>query len=460
MEITSFRDPAGNIQIIDDKVFRHLNSLGQLMLSSFLQSSIAEKMIAEGLLVKTHYIDDKTLEHEKIFFPSYPYEWSFGMLQDAGMLTIDIAIRLFEEGFGLKDASPYNILFKGAKPVFIDLLSFEKRDEQEYTWIPYGQYVRNFILPLLIANRISMKEIFLCRNDGLELEEVYCLCGRVERLFPPFLTNVSIPTWLSKLMKSNKDNYYLQKRSDNPEKAKFIYITLLNRVKKHLLRLQTSKHQKSTWSEYTKGNNNYTDEQMTRKFEFIKQIVLREQPKHVLDIGCNTGDFSILAAEQGAEVVAIDYDAVVIDRLYQRAKNAKLNILPLVMNLSRPTPSMGWKNQEYFSFAERAKGKFDMVFMLALIHHLLITDRIPLCEILEQAAELTNRFVIIEYIDTEDSMFKSLLKGRNSLYEYLNIEYFEREVERFFVILQKYHIGNSQRTLYLLEKNNSILDIN
>src|ERR1019366_3194276 len=129
-----------------------------------------------------------------------------------------------------------------------------------------------------------------------------------------------------------------------------------------------------------------------------------------------TGHFSMMAARSGASVVALDYDPAVVGSVWRRASAEKLDILPLVVNLTRPTPAVGWRNGEWPSFLERAKGGFDAVFLLAVIHHMLVTERVPLAEIVDLAAELTTGYVVVEFVSPGDSMFRVLVRGRDELY--------------------------------------------
>src|SRR5205814_3890270 len=137
-----------------------------------------------------------------------------------------------------------------------------------------------------------------------------------------------------------------------------------------------------------------------------------------------TGHFSAIAARAGASVVAIDYDPVVSGDVWRNARKERLDILPLTVNLTRPTPGLGWLNQECPSFLDRARGAFDAVLMLAVLHHMLVSERIPLDEIIDLAAELTTDSVIIEFIGTDDAMFRRLTRGRDELHRDLTTETF------------------------------------
>ncbi len=393
------------------------------------------------------------VEHERIPFPSYPHEWAPEMLYAAGKLTIELASQALEDDFGLKDATPYNILFRGANPVFVDLLSFERRVPGDPTWLPYGQFTRTFLLPL-VANRLfqtPLDQIFTTRRDGLEPEELYRYLSAGQKLSPRLLSLVSLPTWLAKRSPRNPDQLYKPRTNRNPEMSRYVLSSLLHRMDRALDRLAPLKR-KSKWSHYLSSDNNYTANTFSAKERFVADALSEIKPRRVLDVGCNTGHFSRLAALEGASVVAIDYDQVVLGELWRSAKAEKLDILPLMINLGRPSPAIGWLNSECPSFLDRATGAFECIFMLAVIHHMLVSERIPLPSILEMAADLTSNYAIIEFIETDDSMFQRLLRGRGELHKDLTRVVFEDVCHRRFRILRSERIPGSFRSLYLLQK--------
>lgn len=472
----SFRDPSGRLLVIDGRVIRLVNQSGITDLEAFLTTKTAKLFQESGRLVRTKKLEESevksiidgrsfrnliedtqyavALEHERIPFQSFPYEWPPEMLHAAGLLTLDLAESLLAEGFGLKDATPYNILFRGAEPVFVDLLSFEKRASGDPLWTPNAQFERTFLLPLL-ANRefqIPPDQIFTSRRDGLEPEDVYKLLGGLRRFAPGFLSLVTIPTLLAS--RQNQDNLeiYKPKRLDDAEKARFILESLFGRARRKLGKLAPQKGRQSEWSDYMQSNNNYSQEHLRAKVDFVEAALSEFTPAKVLDVGANTGHFSALAARSGAHVVAIDYDPVVVGEIWHRAKGEKLNILPLVVNLTRPSPATGWRNLECPSFLDRACGNFDAVMMLAVIHHMLVTERIPLAEIIDLAAELTTDMLIVEFISPEDSMFKRISRGRDHLFTDLTKESFEASCHRHFEIVRSQHLDRTTRWLYLLRK--------
>jgi SAM-dependent methyltransferase len=216
--------------------------------------------------------------------------------------------------------------------------------------------------------------------------------------------------------------------------------------------LKVLKKARSRWSGYVEARESYTSEQLQQKTQFIDQVLSKYRPRRLLDAGSNTGQFSLQAARTGTSVVAIDSDSVVVGQLWRQAHFERLDILPLVINLARPSPALGWRNGECLAFLDRAKGAFDMVFLLALLHHLLVSERVPLIEIINLAAELTTDLAVIEFVGTADPMFQNLLRGREALFEQLTTDTFEATVRTQFHIIQSEQLAGSCRHLYLLKK--------
>jgi SAM-dependent methyltransferase len=307
--------------------------------------------------------------------------------------------------------------------------------------------VRTFLLPLL-AEPTSPSAIWLAHRDGLEPEQVYRSLPWSRRLTTPGLTLASIPTWFAARAESDASLY--QPRPTSPEKASFTLARMFRSLRRQLQRLSSSRRD-SNWSNYLNTQTHYSGEQFAAKESFVASILQEFQPRRVLDVGANTGHFSELAS-RAASVVAIDSDAAAVGRIWLRASEKKLDILPLVVDLCRPTPAIGWRNRESPSFLDRATGQFEMVIMLAVIHHMLVTERVPLEEILALASELSTDFVLIEFVEPADPMFRRLVRGRDALYAHLTAEYFESACTARFQILRRQPIAQSSRTLYLLRR--------
>jgi SAM-dependent methyltransferase len=463
----SFRDPGGRLISINGRVLRLVHPAFSSQLAAALSSRTVQQLTREHKIVTTEAnvrdvpaeVEDQLranpgatlVEHEAIWFPSFPHEWAPEMLYAAGELTLDVAEAIVADGLGLKDGTPFNILFRGSRPVFIDVLSIETRDSHDPVWLPYAQFVRTFLLPLL-ANRYSatpLSRVFTVNREGLEPEDVYRSVGWSQRMRPSYLGLVTLPTWFTARTNPNDDSIYRAKRLNNSEQAQFVLRGILRKLRKRLRKLQPPLR-KSAWSGYTEMTH-YSEQQTAAKLDFV-QAALNGNKNRVLDVGCNTGIYSLACARKGAQVVALDYDPGVVGRLWRQASKEQLHVLPLCVNLAQPTPALGWRNQECRSFLDRACGKFDTVLMLAVIHHLLVTERVPLLDILGLAAELTRQQAIIEFVPNTDPMFRRLLRGRESLHQDYTQEVFEQACSRFFRIVRKQQLGSEARCLYLLEK--------
>jgi SAM-dependent methyltransferase len=473
MNVSSFRDPAGNVALVDGRVFRTVSEPGAVTYRRFANSPATKRLFGADKIVKTIdlartgfsstelppaiasalEIGGLVLEHERVWFPSYPYEWPAEMLFEAGLLTIELADACLEDGFGLKDATPYNVLFHGAKPVFIDVLSFEERNAGDPRWVAYGQFIRTFVLPLLM-NRdfgVTLAETFLSHRDGIEPENAYKSTTWAKRVRSPYLTTVAIPSWLSSRVAPGEKKLYKPEKSMPVDKAEFVLRMRLRAARKLLRKVRPPQSSRSNWSSYTKTLS-YGADEYTYKKQTVEEWLARTQSASVLDVGCNTGEFSQIAAETGARVVAIDTDPVVVGNTFSRAKEARLDILPLVVNLAWPTPAIGWRNREYPSFLDRAEGRFETVMMLAVLHHLLVTERVPLTQIVEVASRLTRRNLIIEFVSKDDEMFGALLRGRESLHADFTQQVFETAFRQQFDVVEKRPVKGNLRWLYLLQR--------
>jgi SAM-dependent methyltransferase len=375
------------------------------------------------------------------------------MLYAAAELTLELAEKILVDGIGLKDATPYNILFNGPGPVFVDLLSFEQRNFGDPTWLPLAQFVRTFLLPLL-ANKhfgIGLAQILTTHRDGIEPEELLQLLSPLQKLRTPFLTLVSIPSWLAARDGAKDPKIYQRKTLPDPDKAQFILRRLLKNMRHKLRQAAPRAKKTSPWSGYME-NNNYSEDYFPLKQAFVVEALENYQPRRVLDVGCNTGHFSAIAARSGARVVAIDYDPVVVGEVWRQARAESLDILPLVVNLARPTPSTGWLNQENSAFLDRARGAFDAVLMLGVIHHLLVSERIPLPEIVKLVADLTTDLLVIEFVAPDDPMFRRIARGRDHLFHDLTKESFEQNWNEQFQTLRCERLHQTSRWLYLMKK--------
>jgi SAM-dependent methyltransferase len=451
----SFRDPGGRTVVSPDRVIREVTPYGWPDLECFLNSPLSRELEGEGRIVTTQIVSEteqlRIFEHDRIAFPSYPFEWPPEMLLAAGRLTLELAERSLAYGLGLKDATPYNILFRGPSPVFVDVLSFERRSPGDPMWLAYGQFVRNFLLPLILERRfgVPLKNTFLASRDGIDPEAIYEIAGPLRKLMPPILTLATIPTLLGRITKSTTSAY--RPRAVSPERAQFALDRLYRTVKKQLNSTAREAARESMWTSY-ENMCPYTLPQAIAKRNFVEAVLKRRKAKRVLDIGCNAGTYSRMASRLGSAVVAIDSDPAVVGALWQKARADNDSILPLVVDIARPSPAGGWRNLEHESFISRCEGQFDCVLMLGMIHHLLVSERVPLDSILDLAADLTTDTAVVEYIGPEDPMFCSLLRGRDRLHAGFNRLSFEQACAARFRIVDTTSLPDCGRVLYYLRK--------
>jgi SAM-dependent methyltransferase len=392
------------------------------------------------------------VEHQPIPFPNYPYEWPAEMLRSAAALTLQLARKAVGAGFVLKDATPYNVMFDGPSPVFLDLTSFRRRDPLGSLWPPYAQFVRTFVYPLLGSRFFGLRpdEMLLANRDGLEPGRMLALCPVYRRLVPPFLGAVTIPALFERDGRNVPPNGYRMRLARDAEEAAFVLDRLFDRAQR-MLDGHRARPRRGGAFGYMNGGHGYAPAQFGEKERFLVKTFERWPPRKVLDIGCNAGHFSLMAARHGARVVAIDRDPDVAGALWRSAREAKANVLALVVDIARPPGACGWANRECESFLGRARGQFDYVLLLALLHHLLVSERAPLAEIFALAAELTTQFAVVEYIDPADAQFQQIARGRGELHRELTRESFESAAGRFFQVVEAHDVSPSRR-IYLLRK--------
>jgi SAM-dependent methyltransferase len=285
---------------------------------------------------------------------------------------------------------------------------------------------------------------------------VYRWAGVLGRLKPPFLGLVSVPKWLSG-KRSEKAAFYRPKLAPSAEHGQYVLRQTLKSCRRQLDSLQPETRSDSTWSGYLDRKSLYSPKQLAEKETFVREALELTQPANVLDVGANEGHFSFLSARQGSSVVAIDFDPAVVGSIWRRAAAENLDVLPLVVDLARPTPATGWRNLECPSFLDRAKGRFDLVLMLAVVHHMLVTERIPLDDLLALAGELSREYVLIEYVAPEDPMFQRIVRGRESLYSHLTPARFEDSAQARWDLVRSKRITGLHRWLYLFRQRRATI---
>lgn len=446
----SYRDPSGFVFLHEGKYYRQVNRCYTENYALLNESGLYDRLVKEKKLIPHIELDENfsrsgewycTLLPEQITFLSWPYEWCFGQLKDAALLTLNILKDAVQHGMVLKDATPFNIQFKNGRPVFIDTLSFEKYDCSQ-PWIAYRQFTETFIVPLLLCVYRSpeMLKLLQVYPDGIPLP----LAAKWLPSRSRFNLNVFLHIFLQNKI-AQKPN---RKAVTRPAFSQAKLLSIVNNLSSFISGMQL-KNQKTTWNNYydeTVPDKEYVTEKLSVVSDWLKEFPV----KTVLDAGTNTGLFANTAATYAETVIAIDSDTGCINSLYKYCKQSgNANILPLLIDICQPTPSTGWRNAERSSFLNRCK--VDMVLALALIHHLVIARNIPLQQLAETLNILTE-YLIIEFIPREDGKVQQMLLHRKDIFPYYTLKTFEDTFSPFFETLRKVKVGDTDRSLFLMKK--------
>ena len=394
----SFRDPASRVVIREGRVERLLTEQGRTDWDAVSASGLLDAW--NGRIVETQLASEQVLRHELIPFWTYPYEWSFSMLKRAALLHLELNQAALARGIALKDASPYNIQFRGREPVFVDLGSFRSYRQGE-PWLGYGQFCRLFLYPLLIQaySGIPFQPLLRGSLDGIDPETANAML-KGQKLRAGVALDVAMQARAQRRAGSDRD--VREELSSAGFKAEMIQANL-KRLEGIIGRLEW-KPDASTWSSYAQCDHVAT--QREKKADFVLNALGERRRRLVWDLGANDGHFSRLAAGHADLVVAADADQLVVDRLYlDIVRLGPDNILPLVFDLLNPSPGLGWRGRERRPLNER--GRPELVLMLAVIHHLVVAGNLPLSEVMEWLASLGSE-IIFEWVPPTDPMARKL----------------------------------------------------
>ncbi len=468
---SSFRDPQGRTWIGEDVVLRGgwskpnpgdedslslalkpLQAAGKWVSAVAVDPERIRPLLAEG-----EQLPLAAWEHPRVFFPSYAHEWSPRMLHSAAALTLEVTGELNRFGWELKDATPTNILFEGPVPLFVDHFSPVRRNEEQLGWVAYGQFVRTFLVPLCLNrfNGLPLAWIQLACRDGVSPDIALSQLRLRDRFRVSVFTTITLPYFLSRWQQKTATASPGAWKGGDPSIGVAVTARILAGLRKTLDRWLPAQGV-SHWTKYDHPGESYSARGLDAKDCFVRGALGFAGPRAVLDLGANTGRFSALAARAGARVVSVDGDPACVDRIWQRARAEGLDILPLVVDLGRPSPRLGWENGEELSFKDRVRGRFDMVFALALVHHLLVRERIPLPAIVDYLAGSTTRWAVVEWVPPEDPQFIRLSGPNRKLYETLTAADFETSLSRWFEIERTEVLPDGNRKIYLLRRKGGV----
>ena len=385
------------------------------------------------------------LRHEPVPFVSYPYEWSWGMLRDAALLQLELLAAALREGMVLKDSSPYNVQWRGARPVFVDVGSFEDLAEGE-PWVGYRQFCMLYLYPLLLAAYRGMPHQPWLRGaiDGITPEQCSRLLSASDLRRPGVLTHVRMHARLEARHGERADEVRGDLRAAGFKRE---LIEANVRGLQKLVRRLEWEPPHSVWTEYGRDNS-YSAEDAEHKRVFVRAAVRSGPHRLCWDLGCNDLTYSRIALEGADYVVAVDGDHALAELNYRVLREeGETRILPLTMNLADPSPNLGWRGLERKGLAER--GRPDLVLCLALVHHVAISANVPVGEWLDWLAGL-GASLVIEFPTREDPMVRRLLAGkRPDAHPDFELGRFEAELERAFSVERRERLSCATRVLYL-----------
>ena len=455
---SSFRDPSGYIVEIDGEIYRLIHPDAQENFAKYIDSGLHTELVSAGLIVDHQDLGLnfsgaphgwKTIKPNRVDRISYASEWCFSQLRDAGLLTLEIQRRALNKGFSLKDASSYNVLFDGAKPVFIDTLSFEPSKGDEY-WVGYRQFCEHFLAPAALKSycKSDIYKLWNAQIDGVNIS----LASSLLPVKSWMNVGLTIHIHLHALSGSKVDD---RNNKDNlkPRSLPNFQLNLGNSLNKALLSISEPNNH-THWTSY-RQDNTYQDSDTHSKLKFIKEVAGEIAAKTILDLGSNDGYYSTELSKIGLTCTAAESDLECCEFLYKQSKEDKSlkRLLGLQIDLCNPTPSYGWASRERTSFTSRYK--CDLVLALAIIHHLSIWQNVSYDRVASYLAELSEN-LIIEYIPPVDVMSQKLLSSRPALQgdaeSLFGLKSFENHFTSYFNIFKKSSAIAGGRILYHMHR--------
>ena len=449
----SFRDPNSRVWRDASRVLRGLNETAAADFEALTATSFYRGACKTGDLVGSEAVETVTpegsdwalvLEHPAVDVITYAHEWSFSMLQDAASLTLKLVRAAIDEDMTSKDATPYNIQFAGAKPTFIDVASFETYRAGE-PWWGYRQFCQMFLYPLMFTAYKDLPHQPWMRGavDGITPEQARRVLQGRRHGHKGLIPHVWLHTKADRRFGGRSaDTVKDLKRAGYNKK---IYVGLVDRLRKLVDNMSWNRSD-SEWAGYS-TRSHYASNDLLSKDEFVRGIVAGRRRSQVWDIGANDGMFSRIAAEHADVVLALDADALVVDRLYRALReDGTEGIIPLVVNLADPTPGIGWRGIERPPLTERSRP--ELVLALAVIHHLALTHNVPTAAILDFLHDLDAQ-LILEVPAESDQMVKELKSHKRAgTHDAYTLEVIEAQIKERFDVRRRVELPGGTRTLF------------
>ena len=449
----SFRDPSGFVFTRDGELYRQVNESYREEYDHLVSSGLLAALVERGLMVGHAEVPPelaarpgayRVLRPERIPFISYPYEWCFGELKDTALASLAVQRLALDHGMTLKDCSAYNLAFHSGRPTFIDTLSFERYQPGE-PWVAYRQFCQHFLAPLaLISYRDpTLGRLLRLHIDGIPLDLASRLLPLSSRLRPGLYLHLHLHAAMQRR--------YAGKPTPAAGRRGGMSLTALRGLLDSLegaVRRLSWQPRGTQWGDYYDCTHNYDQAASEHKTALVTKYLERVRPRTVWDLGGNTGHYSRLASSRGIPTVSWDIDPGAIEQSYRQVvKDRETCLLPLLLDLTNPSPALGWAHRERSSLRER--GPADLVLALALIHHLAISNNVPFPRIAQYLAEL-GRALVVEFVPKHDPQVQRLLASRRDVFTDYTQASFEQAFGAHFAIEQATRLHSSERTLYLM----------
>jgi SAM-dependent methyltransferase len=456
----SFRDPEGRVFKHHGRVFRRLSIGAEKRVARLVNDGTIDHLVKAGLLIDSWLIpvaeagvteirpEEGVMEHRLVPVITHGFEWSFAMLRDAALLTLDVILECLSRDLMLKDATPYKVMLLDGRPIFIDTLSIEDYREGQ-PWEGYGQFCRGFLFPLMLQayKGLDFQPFLRTSVWGPTAGEMARIMSLRDRFRRGVFKNVAMQAYFDRLF---GDQDVRKKGNTSSPKIDKRIIEANVKGLPRLVRDLDKHGPKSAWIAYERTHS-YSDEEADRKRDFCTAGITHLGARHVLDLGCNTGFIADAVARScGAvdSVIAVDLDPAVIDVLYRRQRESGTGkVVPVVSDLLDPSPAISWALRERGSFFDRLHG--DAFLALALVHHVCISGNIPIKEFVAALATLAPAG-ILEWVDKEDAMVQVLLRNREDIFPDYTWTAFLAAVSEKFDLIEIAESHDGRRKLCLL----------
>jgi hypothetical protein len=474
---SSYRDRSGFIFTKDGALYRAVSHSYQDNYKALISSGLYKQLADQTLLISHQEMPEtfvslikeelgdsfdtyKVLQPELIPFISYPYEWSFSALKSAALLTLKLEEVALDYNLTLKDATPYNVQFFGARPIFIDTLSFEQYLPGT-PWIAYKQFCEQFLAPLALLAKVDSRisRLLVSNLDGIELDFATKLLPFTSKFSLGLLTHIHLHAKAQQKFANNFQKATKKIKAKISLHSRKALIDSLRTTIQALNWCFSGRFSKSEWANYY-DDTNYSKQATLEKTRLVAEMieVISENNSHskktkiAWDFGANVGVYSDLLVKAGYYTVAWDVDAVAVEknflRLTQGANQLSSFELPLKLDIMNPSPNLGFMHKERSSLAERSH-QVDLITALAMIHHLAISRNAPLADLSRFFSKLC-KHLVIEFVPKEDSQVVKLLNTRKDIFDDYHVNGFETAFSKNFEILSSHIINGTSRKMYLM----------